>query len=162
VVSAISVWEGAMSIVSTVIDGVFVVDAGSTGSGTANVRLEYLGFVIDLGTNTFFEFTINKVVGTPILGLILQNSAEVSLSGGIQLVASNVTTSYFIDVTGLTGYTPGFGETLDSIEILIGAANQDFFVEGEIIQFNSVPEPTSALLAGIGLLGVAARRRRMR
>jgi hypothetical protein len=77
-------------------------------------------------------------------------------------VASNVTTSYFIDVTQLTGYTPGFGATLNSIEIFIGAANQDFFVEGEIIQFNSVPEPTAAVLAGMGLVCLATRRSRKR
>lgn len=94
------------------------------------------------------------------VGLILQNSSSVSLSGGIQLVASNVTTSYFIDVTQLTGYTPAFGETLNSIQIFIGAANQDFFVEGEIIQFNSIPEPTSAVLAGMGLFCLAVRRGR--
>ncbi len=153
---------GSLSIVSTVIDGVFVLDAGGTDSGTANAQLLYLGYVIDLGANTFFQFTINKVVGTPILGLILGNSSEVSLSGGIQLVASNVTNSYFLDITQLTGYTPAFGATLDSIEIFIGSANQNFFVEGELIQFNSVPEPSVVMLLGFGLFGLAARRSRSR
>ena len=55
----------------------------------------------------------------------------------------------------LTRYFPAFGATLNIIEIFIGSANQDFFVQGELIQFNSVPEPS--VVAPVGL---AARRSR--
>ena len=46
-----------------------------------------------------------------------------------------------------TRYFPAFDTTLNSIEIFIGSANQDFFVQWELIQFNSVPEPSVVALA---------------
>lgn len=150
---------GALSIVSTVLDGVLVVDAGGSGTGTANAQLEYLGFVLDLGGNTFFEFTVNTVSGAPIVGLTIQNSSNDVLSGGFQLTPGNTTTSYFLDITQLSGYTPDFGSQLNSVLVFIGGADQAFFVEGASIQFNSVPEPSALTLAGLALLPGVLRRR---
>ncbi|MFZ4683173.1 MAG: PEP-CTERM sorting domain-containing protein [Terrimicrobiaceae bacterium] len=153
---------GTFSIVSTVTSGVLVVDAGGSGSGSASAQLEYLGFNVDLGSDTYFQFTVSKVVGTPIAGLILQNSAATVLSGGVQLTPTNTTTSFFVDITQLAGYTPAFGQSLNSVTLVIGGADQDFFVEGNSIQFSSVPEPSIMVLTGLGLVPFVFGRRARR
>lgn len=138
-----------------------IVDAGGSGTGSADVILDYLGFSLNLGSNVFFEFQVDKVLGTPTLGLILTNSSlNTSLSAGAQLPATNSGYSIFIDLQSLSGFSPAFLNGVDEIQVLIGAANQDFFVEGQLIQFSAVPEPHTAALVLLGGAWAFTRRRR--
>ena len=154
--------SGSFSIVSTVDAGFLIIDASGPDTGTANAEIDYLGFVTNLSNNTFFEFTVSKVVGTPLLGLILGDDSFGQISGAILLTPTETGTSYFLDITQFAGYTTGFGSELDSIQVLIGDTNANFFVQGNSFQFTSVPEPSSALLCAAGIAGVSFRRRKAR
>jgi len=146
------------SIVSQVLDGVFVVDAGGVGSGSANVQVEYLGFVFDIGPNTFFQFSTNRVIGTPEFGLILTDAALGQLSGAILLSPVATATTFTLDITSFAGYTPGFGSALNGVTVFIGDANEAFFAEGNSFEFSPVPEPATLLLAALGALVILWRR----
>lgn len=149
---------GDFSIVSQVLDGVFVVDAGGTGSGSANVQIEYLGFLFDIGTNTFFQFSTDRVIGTPELGLILTDNVYGQISGAILLSPVTTTTVFSLDITGFSGYVPGFGSSLNGITVFIGAANAEFFAEANSFEFSPVPEPSSAILILAALPLLLGRR----
>lgn len=151
---------GPYSIVSQVLDGVFVADAGGTPPGTADVEIEYLGFLLDLGANTFFEFSTDRIAGTPLLGLILNDANLGQISGGLQLGPVTSTTVFSIDLTQFVGYTAGFGSALNSVRVFLGTSNEAMFVEANSFSFSPVPEPSAFLLVGLGLLpGLLARRR---
>lgn len=152
--------SGAFSIVTTVLDGFLVIDAGGATAGSASAELEYLGFVFDLGANTFFAFTTEKITGAPVLGLILQDATAGQISGGVQLNPSDTGQSFFLDLTTFSGYTPGFGSQVNSVLVVIGDADQDFFVQGVSFQFTAVPEPSSAALVACTAMLMARRRRR--
>jgi hypothetical protein len=147
------------SIESTVLDGVLIVDASGPGEGSASAEIAYLGFEIDLGDNTFFEFTVGKVVGTPVLALILEDTSATQISGAMELTPTDTTQSFFLDLTQFAGYTPGFASHLNSITVIIGGGEEFFFVEGESFQFTSIPEPSAALLVAAGGLALVWRRR---
>lgn len=151
---------GAFSIVSQVLAGVFVVDAGGDGDpGTANVQIDYLGFEIDLSDHTFFQLDVSKIVGTPTLVVLLGDADFGQIAGSTVLQSTDTTQSLFLDITQFDNYAPGFGSKLNSIQVVIGGGNAAFFVEASSIQFSTVPEPSSGLLTAAGVLAAAARRR---
>jgi hypothetical protein len=153
---------GELSILATVLDGFLVIDATGEGSGSASVEMDYLDFVINLSDNTFFEFDVSKVVGTPTLGLILGDANLGQITGGILLNPTDTPQSIFLDITQFAGYAPGFGSELNSVQILIGGADAGFFVQGDSFNFSAVPEPSSGLLLAAGLSIAAFRRRSLR
>ena len=103
--------------------------------------------------------TLNKVVGTPIAGVIFENGAT-QISGGAQLTATNTGYTVFIDLTQLSGFTPGFANGVDGITVLLGGATSPFFVEVESLEFTAVPEPSAMGLGAVGLVAVWLFRRR--
>lgn len=147
----------------TEIDGTsWIIDGSGPGTGSANAEVEYLGFDLNLGTNYYLEFAVNRVIGTPILGVILNNNAAgLQLAAGAQLTPTTNGYSVFLDVRDMAGYTTNFLNGLDDIQILVGAADQPLFVDAAFIQFSPVPEPSTwALLAATGGLALFAARRR--
>lgn len=152
---------GTFSIVGEVLGGGFVVDASGPGSGSAEAQFEYLGFLFDLGTLTFFQFSTNHIEGTPVLGLILTDSALGQISGNLQLGPVTSETVFSLDLTQFAGYTPGFGAALNSVNVLISDSDQSFFVEGNSFSFSPVPEPSAVFLVVAALsvlLGLRYRR----
>jgi hypothetical protein len=149
----------------TEIDGTsWIIDGGGPGAGSADAEVEYLGFSLNLGTNYYFEFAVNKVVGTPVLGVILQNTgAGLQLSDGAQLTPTTNGYSVFFDVRNMSGYNTNFLSGVDDIQVFVGAADQPLFVDAAFIQFSPVPEPSTwALLAAAGgLMVLGVRRRRV-
>jgi hypothetical protein len=153
---------GTFSLATQVIGTGWVIDGSGPGAGSANAEAEYLGFTLNLGTNYFFEFAVNQVFNTPVLGVILQNTSQsLTLSTGVPLTPTTNGYSVFIDVRTLAGYTPAFLDGVNDISVLVGAGDQDFFVEAANIQFSPVPEPSTWALfaAAAGLTAVVARRR---
>lgn len=154
-------------VIDTEINGTnLIVDGGRSNpndpnQGSADIILDYEGFSLNLGSNVFFEFQVNEVIGTPILGLILTNTSVGSiLSAGASLTPTNSGYSIFIDIRTLNNFTPAFLNGIDEIQVLIGDTNEEFFVVGQLIQFSPVPEPsTAALLAVAGVWLFACRRR---
>ncbi len=153
---------GTFSIVSEVLDGAFVVDANGPGSGSANAQVEYLGFLVDLGSDTFFQFSADLVEGTPVLGLLLNDNTLGQISGGLQLGPVTTETVFTLDITQFTGYVPGFGSALNGVTIFFGAADQSFFVDGTSFSFSPVPEPSSIFLVAAALPVLLGRRSRRR
>jgi len=154
---------GTFSLATQVIGTGWVIDGSGPGAGSANAEAEYLGFSLNLGTNYFFEFAVNQVFNTPVLGVILQNTSQsLTLSAGVPLTPTTNGYSVFIDVRTLSGYNASFLNGVDDISVFVADSDQDFFVEAADIQFSPVPEPSTwALLAAAGCLAaVAARRRR--
>lgn len=156
---------GAFSIISTVTSGVLVVDAGGSGSGSASATFEYLNLPsggLDIGANTFFQLNVGKVIGSPLVGLELTSEAAPgdTLTGAVQLIATDNPLSFYIDLTQLSGYSPAFVAQLDSITFFIADSDEDFFVEGNSVQFTSVPEPGTCALLAAGLSLLAWRKRR--
>lgn len=148
----------------TGVDGTgWIIDGGGTSPGSASALAEYVGFSLNLGTNYFLEFAVDRVFGAPVLGLILQSSSSMNtLSAGATLTTTTNGYSVFFDLRTLGGYSEAFLNGVNDIEILVGGADQDFFVEAAYVQFSPVPEPgTWALLAaGTGVLLVARCLRR--
>jgi hypothetical protein len=152
---------GSFAMDTESIGTALVVDGGGTVPGTANAELEYLGYSLNLGENFFFEINVDRVVGTPTLGIFLTNTtANITLTTGAELLASTNGYSVFFDVRQLSGYTSAFLNGVDDITVFFGDGDQDFFVEADYIQFSPVPEPSTLAMLGLGVLGWMARRSR--
>lgn len=147
----------------TQVDGVsWIVDGGGTAPGSANAQMEYASTSLNLGTNYFFEVALDRVAGSPVLGVILQNTGQsITLTSGVELTPTTNGYSVFFDVRSLTGYNAAFLNGVDDITVLLGDSDQDFFADATLIQFSPVPEPSTVglLAGGAGLLWLAVRRR---
>ncbi len=147
----------------TEVDGIsWIVDGGGTVPGSANAQMEYLSSPLTLGTNYFFEVAVDRVAGSPVLGVILQNTGQsITLTSGVELTPTTNGYSVFFDVRSLPGYDAAFLNGVDDITVLVGDNGEEFFADATLIQFSPVPEPSTVglLAAGAGLLWMVGRRR---
>ena len=144
------------------------------GTGLSNVGYGGINYGTATGATTLqslFTYTMNRNMSTGEtirVGVVLDNlnldilgADSLTLSAGGVAAASGLNRDgimdiFFFDVTGLVSG--------DKIEILAAKATDanDFGINGITIggvTFDSVPEPSSALLGGLGLLAMLRRRR---
>jgi hypothetical protein len=135
--------------------------SNASGSGSAEITLNYSSFDLSLGTNYFFTITVESVVASPmpLLDVSIKNSsAGITLTGDTALTNTVTGYSVFFDVRTLSGYSPAFLNGVDEVELVISGP-AFFSVTTTSLQFLPVPEPSAALLVTAALGALMLRRR---
>ncbi len=147
--AAVSVSGGNYSLTAT--------DAQDTTNSLA-----YSNFTIDATAQHFLRFDFNQVQGLDQLLLSLGSGALPVVDDVFSVPDSAGPTSFFIDLSLIPEWTPGFASGVDSVTILFGSGSDNLSVNLSEISFTSIPEPSTVALMLAGLAAFAVRRRRSR
>lgn len=147
--------DGSFAFDAVTDDALFLNSDGSTGTltfGGLDDGSTYDLYFYGARVTTSSRFTTYAVGGS---------SVELQTSGSG--IASNSTDNWNDDtVVGLTGISPSSGQIVVNVTAnsASGGGGSDTFGYVNAMRITQVPEPSAALLGGLGVLGLLGRRRR--
>ena len=157
--------DGVVGFVNGTDDDIFCVVAGCTLSYSFDGFNVNSSNVVTTTAGTL-DFTVTDSLGNDSLWLSLAASGPAIYASNID-TSSNETTTFtvLLDVLEVAGTAwKNFDtDTLNGSDVILIGSNTDgaqLDTDGAIFKSNSVPAPTTLAIFGLGLLGLAAARRK--